>query len=84
MKVSKNIVANMVSTLLSVGNVPNGMTNSSSLIDAKRRSLKAEISLETVSFHDNKRDCWIVIYDRIYDITNFLDEVSAIVQFSYI
>lgn len=35
-----------------------------------------EISLDQVSWHDNPNDCWTVIYDRVYDITEFLWEVS--------
>lgn len=34
------------------------------------------ITLEEVSWHDTPSDCWIVIYDRVYDVTDFLDEVS--------
>ncbi|CAD7079702.1 unnamed protein product [Hermetia illucens] len=33
----------------------------------------AEISLEEVAEHDNIEDCWVVIYDRVYDVTKFLD-----------
>lgn len=36
------------------------------------------ISLDEVSYHDHKSDCWIIIYDRVYDITNFLRMVSII------
>ncbi|KAB0804952.1 hypothetical protein PPYR_01922 [Photinus pyralis] len=32
------------------------------------------ITLEEVSWHDNISDCWIVIYDRVYDVTDFLRE----------
>ncbi|XP_017777893.1 PREDICTED: cytochrome b5 [Nicrophorus vespilloides] len=32
------------------------------------------ITLEEVSWHDKHNDCWVVIYDRIYDITDFLNE----------
>ncbi|XP_018574979.1 cytochrome b5-like [Anoplophora glabripennis] len=32
------------------------------------------ITLEEVSWHDHARDCWIIIYDRVYDITDFLEE----------
>ncbi|ENN76258.1 cytochrome b5 [Dendroctonus ponderosae] len=32
------------------------------------------ISLQEVSWHDTFNDCWIVIYDRVYDITDFLNE----------
>lgn len=38
--------------------------------DAKDRV----ITLEEVAFHDTPRDCWVVIYDRVYDISTFLDE----------
>lgn len=32
------------------------------------------ITLSEVSCHDSPKDCWVIIYDRVYDITNFLDE----------
>ncbi|XP_050361956.1 uncharacterized protein LOC126781162 [Nymphalis io] len=32
------------------------------------------ITLAEVSLHDTPKDCWVVIYDRVYDITDFLDE----------
>ncbi|KAJ8929231.1 hypothetical protein NQ314_018110 [Rhamnusium bicolor] len=32
------------------------------------------ITLEEVSWHDHARDCWIIIYDRVYDVTDFLEE----------
>lgn len=35
-----------------------------------------QISLSEVAEHDTIEDCWIVIYDRVYDITNFFDLVS--------
>ncbi|KAL7739763.1 hypothetical protein ACLKA6_015003 [Drosophila palustris] len=33
-----------------------------------------EITLEEVAQHDSYDDCWIVIYDRVYDVTQFLRE----------
>lgn len=35
-----------------------------------------QISLKEVAEHDTIDDCWMIIYDRVYDITNFLDQVS--------
>lgn len=35
-----------------------------------------EINLGQVSWHDQPDDCWIVLYDRVYDITEFLREVK--------
>lgn len=37
---------------------------------------KIEISLEEVYKHCRYDDCWIVIYDRVYDITKFISSVS--------
>ncbi|CAD6999110.1 unnamed protein product [Ceratitis capitata] len=31
-----------------------------------------EIPLAVVAQHDDFSDCWIVIYDRVYDVTQFL------------
>ncbi|XP_036321977.1 cytochrome b5 [Rhagoletis pomonella] len=31
-----------------------------------------EITLSLVAQHDEYTDCWIVIYDRVYDVTQFL------------
>lgn len=34
------------------------------------------ISLKEVAEHDSYDDCWIILYDRVYDVTNFLYEVN--------
>ncbi|XP_053675479.1 uncharacterized protein LOC128725739 [Anopheles nili] len=34
--------------------------------------LRKQITLDEVAYHDSYDDCWIVLYDRVYDITNFL------------
>lgn len=33
--------------------------------------------LEEVQKHNNSQSTWIIIHHRIYDVTKFLDEVSA-------
>ncbi|GAB6021065.1 hypothetical protein CHUAL_003699 [Chamberlinius hualienensis] len=33
-----------------------------------------EYSLEEVSWHWEAHDCWIVMYDKVYDVTDFLKE----------
>jgi cytochrome b involved in lipid metabolism len=48
-------------------------TNESDVKDKCRRI----ISLAEVGDHDTVDDCWIVLYDRVYDVTQFLDTVSA-------
>ncbi|XP_065072579.1 acyl-lipid (8-3)-desaturase B-like [Ochlerotatus camptorhynchus] len=35
--------------------------------------LRKQITLDEVAYHDTMNDCWIVLYDRVYDITNFLE-----------
>lgn len=34
------------------------------------------ITLKDVAEHDSYDDCWIVLYDRVYDVTKFLNEVN--------
>nr|CAH7759882.1 unnamed protein product [Callosobruchus chinensis] len=34
------------------------------------------LTLDEVSWHDDECDCWVVIYDRVYNVTHFLEEVS--------
>ncbi|XP_053692243.1 uncharacterized protein LOC128740704 [Sabethes cyaneus] len=33
---------------------------------------RKQITLDEVSYHDTPNDCWIVLFDRVYDITSFL------------
>lgn len=42
-----------------------------------QQRLRPVISLSEVAYHDCYDDCWIVLYDRVYDITNFLRLVSS-------
>jgi len=59
--------------------LPQDLFTRSSSIPGKEseidKTLK-HITLEEVSEHDSREDCWIVIYDRVYDVTSFLDRVS--------
>ncbi|ALC38675.1 CG6870 [Drosophila busckii] len=41
-------------------------------IKAKLPELLPEITLEQVGQHDSFDDCWIIIYDRVYNVTQFL------------
>ncbi|XP_061398059.1 uncharacterized protein LOC133333785 [Musca vetustissima] len=40
----------------------------------ERRTSLPEISLDAVAQHDDYSDCWVVIYDRVYDVTTFLQD----------
>lgn len=47
------------------------------IAEDKRRRI---ISLIEVANHDVIEDCWIILYDRVYDVTHFLDSVSIIIN----
>ena len=32
----------------------------------------SSLSHESISKHNTVNDCWIIIYDKVYDITNFM------------
>lgn len=40
------------------------------------KKTRAVIRLDEVADHATEDDCWIVLYDRVYDVTNFLHEVT--------
>ena len=48
-------------------------STASVLVEEKCRPI---ICLNEVSDHDTMEDCWIVLYDRVYDVTKFLPTVS--------
>ncbi|XP_063236194.1 uncharacterized protein LOC134538693 [Bacillus rossius redtenbacheri] len=33
-----------------------------------------EVTLDQVAWHDRSDDCWVVVYDRVYDVTRFMDQ----------
>lgn len=38
------------------------------------------ITLKDVAEHDTQNDCWIILYDRVYDVTPFLYKVKILNQ----
>lgn len=34
-------------------------------------------SLEEIAEHKEKGSCWLVIHEGVYDVTKFMEEVSA-------
>lgn len=40
------------------------------------------ITLKEVAEHDSYDDCWIILYDRVYDVTKFLNEVNKYIESS--
>lgn len=60
--------------------VPSGKTQNKvqqqpplQVLSAQRATLPI-IPLDAVANHDDFSDCWVVIYDRVYDVTNFLQD----------
>lgn len=51
-------------------------TPADSRLHSKVRDERMQIDLQRVSEHNQANDCWLVIYDRVYDVTEFLREVS--------
>lgn len=70
----QNIITTTLRTLrVSKSNQFTATNNENLLSENKGRRI---ISLDEVSEHDSHDDCWIVVYDRVYDVTHFLKEVN--------
>jgi cytochrome b involved in lipid metabolism len=39
-----------------------------------------KLSLKEVENHTDKKSCWIIIHDKVYDVTKFLEEVSLLMN----
>lgn len=37
-------------------------------------------TLEEIKSHNDGRSCWLVIHDKVYDVTKFLEEVARTSQ----
>lgn len=48
------------------------------LIDGKQT--RTQYTLKEVAAHDSWDDCWVIIYDRVYDITKFLELVGILTK----
>lgn len=82
----KNLVSSQVRmtlTALRIKLQSKTIISSSTFTDLESSSTNnlLQISLKEVSYHDNFHDCWIVVYDRVYDVTKFLDKVIADKEF---
>ncbi len=54
-----------------------GIEQEITLKETGGEGLLQEYTMEEVSMHSDSKSCWIVIYDYVYDVTDFLHEVSA-------
>lgn len=48
--------------------------------NADQEKSRPVITLKEVVLHDTYDDCWIILYDRVYDVTKFLNEVKTNVK----
>lgn len=56
----------------------NRLTSHSNETVLNQEKCRPIISLKEVADHDSYDDCWIVLYDRVYDVTKFLHEVNVV------
>lgn len=73
---STNIVTNALRTLRLNKSAPFSEKDSETILNEEK--CRRIYSLSEVSSHDTYDDCWIVIYDRVYNVTEFLKEVTKI------
>jgi cytochrome b5 len=70
LETAANLISSTISSLIYTPSTPS--VGHASENDNKLN----QISMSEISMHDSIDDCWVIIYDRVYDITNFLDQVS--------
>lgn len=49
-------------------------------VNLNQEKSRPVITLKEVVSHDTYDDCWIILYDRVYDVTKFLNEVKTNVK----
>jgi cytochrome b involved in lipid metabolism len=46
-------------------------------VDCTPVELLPVISMDAVAEHDHEDDCWVIFYDLVYDLTDFIREVRV-------
>ena len=46
--------------------------SSSKPLSKRRRGQKSYYTVDDVSKHDRENDCWVIVHDRVYDVTTFV------------
>lgn len=70
-----NMVSIVLRKLRQRKSIPNSQTIASETVLTEEKWRRI-YSLSEVAEHDSYDDCWIVLYDRVYNMTPFLDEVN--------
>ena len=39
-------------------------------------------TLDEINEHNNGKSCWLIVDDRVYDVTKFLEEVDVLSYFT--
>ncbi|XP_068140714.1 cytochrome b5 [Drosophila tropicalis] len=76
---ASSTLTNLLQSLRIVPQLGHSKSASSPTIEKPQKKpqvkpILTEITLAEVAHHDSFDDCWIVIYDRVYDVTRFLRE----------
>lgn len=67
------IILSIFSFSIQKKNNPSLSTETSSIQNIENNTQKnKEYSLEEVSIHNSKQNCWLVINDNVYDVTQFI------------
>lgn len=74
--VGEDMVTMALRTLRLKKSSPFSQTNSETVV-LNEEKCRRIYSLSEVADHDSYNDCWIVLYDRVYDVTNFLNQVTT-------
>lgn len=81
----------MTAFRISVETVKESLTVDSSKCNKKENSVSnlinsctTEYTLKEVLEHDTSEDCWIIVNDKVYDITTFLELVRRDNAFFYV
>jgi len=76
-QISSAITSVVTSAIKHIANSLSCCTSSPSLLEEPKTQDKThlkEYSLQEVAEHCSPSDCWIVLFDKIYDVTSFLSE----------
>lgn len=74
--VGENMVTMALRTLRLNKSTPLSQKDTETVLTAEK--CRRIYSLSEVAEHDNYNDCWIVLYDRVYNVTEFLSQVTKV------